>query len=254
LQNCKKNVIFVRVNQTKYNIFMKAIFINGSPRKNKNTAQMLESAMRGAEQAGAETETEAETELIHLYDIQFQGCKSCFACKLKNSKCNGICAIKDDLRPVLERCYEADVVVLGSPIYYSYPTGILRSFMERALFPMGTYKYENLPDGTRRHIIQRRKVMPSAIIYTMNCPEDYMKEIGYPAILEENTKILADIYGYAETLYACNTYQFNDYSRYDFNLFSEQDKHRYRDEHWQTDLQNAFNLGKRLVELAMKNL
>ena len=42
---------------------MRAIFINGSPRKNKNTAQMLESAMKGAQEAGA------ETELIHLYDI-----------------------------------------------------------------------------------------------------------------------------------------------------------------------------------------
>ena len=31
----------------------------------------------------------AETELVHLYDIDFKGCKSCFACKLKNSKCNG---------------------------------------------------------------------------------------------------------------------------------------------------------------------
>lgn len=89
---------------------LKAIFVNGSPRKNKNTALMLESAMRGAEAAGA------QTELIHLYDIDFRGCKSCFACKLKNSKCNGVCALKDDLRPVLQRCREADVIVLGSPI------------------------------------------------------------------------------------------------------------------------------------------
>ena len=36
-------------------------------------------------------------------DIDFKGCKSCFACKIKNSKTNGVCALKDDLRPVLER-------------------------------------------------------------------------------------------------------------------------------------------------------
>ena len=77
-----------------------------------------------------------------------------------------------------------------------------------------------------------------------------MKVISYPAILEENTKCMEDIYGYAETLYACNTYQFNDYSRYDFNLFSEEDKRRYRDEHFHIDLQNAYDLGKRLVEKA----
>jgi hypothetical protein len=58
---------------------------------------------------------------------------------------------------------------------------------------------------------------------------------------------MADIFGYSETLYACNTYQFNDYSRYDFNLFSEEEKRKYRDEHFATDLQNAYELGKRLV-------
>lgn len=220
--------------------FMKAIFVNGSPRKNKNTALMLESALRGAQEAGA------ETELAHLYDIQFQGCKSCFACKLKDSKTNGICAIKDDLRPVLERCRKADVLVFGSPIYYSYPTGMMRSFMERAMFPIGTYHYEN---GVQK--VLRDKVIPTGMIFTMNCPEDYAAVIHYPFLLETaNSKIMEAIYGHCETLYAYNTYQFNDYSRYDFTLFSEKEKRLYRDTHWQTDLQNAYQLGKRLVELS----
>ena len=42
----------------------------------------------------------------------------------------------------------------------------------------------------------------------------------------------------------------NDYSRYDFNLFSEEDKRKYRDEHFETDLKNAYELGKRLVKKA----
>ena len=103
-----------------------------------------------------------------------------------------------------------------------------------------------------KHITLRDKVIPTAMIFTMNCPENYMKQIGYPTLLEENTKVMADIFGYRETLYACNTYQFNDYSRYDFNLFSEEDKRRYRDEHFATDLQNARDLGRRLVEMANK--
>ena len=220
---------------------MKAIFFNCSPRKNKNTALMLRKAMEGAAAVGA------ETELVHIYDMQFQGCKSCFACKLKNSKTDGICAIKDDLRPVLERARQADVVVIGSPVYYSYPTGMMRSLFERLLFPIGTYHYEN---GVQK--VLRTKVIPSAIIFTMNCPEDYMAQIGYPPILEENTKILQAIYGYAETLYACNTYQFNDYSRYDFTLFSEEEKRKYRDEHFHIDLQNAYELGKRLALRALE--
>ena len=42
---------------------MKALFVNGSPRKNWNTHKMLESAMKGVADSGA------ETELIHLYDF-----------------------------------------------------------------------------------------------------------------------------------------------------------------------------------------
>ena len=44
---------------------MKAIFVNGSPRKNKNTADMRQSAMRGAQEMGA------ECELVNLYDLDF---------------------------------------------------------------------------------------------------------------------------------------------------------------------------------------
>ena len=50
-----------------------------------------------------------------------------------------MCAIRDELRPVLERAREADVLILGTPVYYSYPTGVMRSFMERLMFPVGTY-------------------------------------------------------------------------------------------------------------------
>lgn len=59
---------------------MKIIAINGSPRKNRNTATLLNKALEGAASQGA------ETELIHLYDLNYKGCVSCFACKIKNGK------------------------------------------------------------------------------------------------------------------------------------------------------------------------
>ena len=62
------------------NIIMKAMFFNGSPRKNWNTFKMLESAMKGASDSGA------ECELVHLYDYSFKGCMSCFACKLRTQR------------------------------------------------------------------------------------------------------------------------------------------------------------------------
>ena len=218
----------------------KALFINGGPRKNKNTVQVMEKAMEGARDAGA------EVEIVHLYDLNFKGCKSCFACKLKNAKTDGVCAIKDDLRPVLEKAHEADVIVLGSPVYYSYPTGEIRSFMERLMFPVDTYVLDE--NGVRQRYWQ--KTIPTAMILTMNVPEQALEQWNYPTLLGINSQLLGELFGYSETLMVCNTYQFNDYSKYAINLFKEEDKARQRKEHFPIDLQNAYELGKRLVEKA----
>ena len=218
-----------------------AMFFNASPRKGWNTHKMLEAAKAGAEEAGA------VTELVNLYDIKFPGCKSCFACKLKNAKTNGVCAIRDDLRPILERARKADVLVLGSPIYFSYPTGVYRAFFERLAFPVYSYHYE---DG--KPLVCRDKVIETANIFTMNCPKEMMEMVGYPPILEENTNVLKSVFGASETLYAFNTYQFTDYSRYDMTLFTEEEKRTYRDAHFAVDLASARALGKRLVEKTSK--
>ena len=92
----------------------KALFINGSPRKNGNTAQLLKRAMDGAREAGA------EVELVNLYDrnLNYKGCMSCFACHLKKNSENPLCFWKDDLKEVLQLCLESDAIVIGTPIYY----------------------------------------------------------------------------------------------------------------------------------------
>ncbi|MBQ8036067.1 MAG: flavodoxin family protein [Proteobacteria bacterium] len=217
---------------------MKALFINGSPRKNFNTVEALESAMKGAQAAGDETER------INLYDLQYKGCMSCFACKLKNSKTEGVCAIKDALRPVLEKCKEADILVLGSPIYYSSVTGMMRSFMERLMFPAGSYVLDE--NGKPNNYFKNGK--KTAMIYTMNVPEEALDAYNYPQILKANADCMKMVFGHCEELYICNTYQFKDYSKYDINMFKEDDKARHRKDHFPIDLQNAFDLGKRLAE------
>ena len=219
---------------------MKALFINASPRKNWNTHKLLASAMNGARDAGA------EAELIHLYDYSFKGCVSCFACKLKGNKTNGLCAYHDDLKPVLEKALESDVLIMGSPIYYSYPTGMLRSFVERLLFPIMTYSRDENGEIKRN----TSKKIYSASIFTMNAPQDMAAKFNYPAIIEAHTFPFELVLGYSETLCVYNTYQFKDYSRYEANLFSEPEKAKYRDEHFAEDLQKAYDLGKRLVDKA----
>ena len=62
---------------------MKTIILNGSPRKNQNTASLLKVAQKGAESVGA------ETEYTDLYDLSYTGYRSCMAfmhiiCKVCN--------------------------------------------------------------------------------------------------------------------------------------------------------------------------
>ena len=218
----------------------KVIVLNGSPRKNFNTAKLLKEAQKGAESVGA------EVEYFNLYDINFKGCLSCFACKRKGNTTNCVCAVKDDLRPVLEKCIQADAIIIGSPVYFSYPTGEFRSFLERLLFPVHTYLVDKETGGLKS---LRPKTIPVGVIFTMNCPREWMEKYNYPTILEDNVRSLNHVFGYSEVLYSCDTYQFFDYSKYDIDLFDEKHKAEVRDKQFPKDLENAFNLGKKLVEM-----
>ena len=215
------------------------VILNGSPRKSFNTAQLLKEAQRGAESSGA------EVEYINLVDLNFKGCMSCFACKRKGIDLGGLCAYKDDLRPVLEKIVSADAVIIGSPIYYSYPTGMFRNLVERMLFAGGTY----MIDEKGNHLRNLKRNIPVGIIFTMNVPKNHMSQYNYPTILGVNELYLNMIYGYCETLNSCDTYQFKDYSKYDCNMFNEKHKRQMKETQFPKDLEKAFDLGKRLTEM-----
>jgi multimeric flavodoxin WrbA len=213
---------------------MKIIAINGSPRKKWNTATLLEKALEGAASEGA------ETELIHLYDLNFKGCISCFACKLKDGKSYGKCAVKDELTPVLERLEDADAVILGSPIYLGNSTGEMRSFMERYIFPYITYSIDIQTFYPRN--------IPVGFIYTMNITEDLFEMVGINKLIELNEWAATRIFGYSESLCSTDTYQFDDYSKYVSSIFNPQEKAKRREEVFPQDCKKAFEMGKRFVQ------
>ena len=92
---------------------MKIYAVNGGPRKKHNTAKLLQAALSGA--AAAPCAEAVETEMIHLYDLDFQGCMSCFACKRLGAKSYGRCGFKDALSPVLEKLSQADGIISTRP-------------------------------------------------------------------------------------------------------------------------------------------
>ena len=124
----------------------KIVIIDGGPRKNMNTAAMI-----GAFSDGAMSVGEAiEVKRIRLYDLDYKGCYSCLACKLKNSKFRDVCAYKDGLTETLRETAYADGVVFASPIYYSRVTGQMESFIERLTFPWLSYNDYRLTPPKRR--------------------------------------------------------------------------------------------------------
>jgi len=176
------------------------IAINGSPRKSWNTATLLEHALKGAESAGA------KTGLVHLYDLDYKGCTSCFSCKLKDGKSYGKCAMKDDLTPILERIARADAFILGSPVYIGTATGEMRSFLERLVFPYLVYDRE-------RPTLFPKKI-PTAFIHTMGADESSAKMMGFDVPIRLTELVLGRIFGSSETLVATDTLQFDDYAKY----------------------------------------
>ena len=209
------------------------IAINGSPRRNWNTAQLLEQAMKGAQDAGA------SAEMINLYALNFKGCTSCFACKLK-SRPHGSCAMKDDLSPVLEKVTNADAIVFGSPIYFMNLSAGMIAFFERLFFSNYIYSDE-IPT-----VFPKR--LPSAFIYTMNMTRDHfaffnMKErLGmYEGTAHRILRVAPKV------LCAYDTVQFKDYSRYESSIFNAEEKFAYREKHFPEDCAAAYDIGRELV-------
>ncbi len=208
---------------------MKVIAINGSPRKKWNTATLLNKALEGAASNGA------ETEFIHLYDLNYKGCISCFSCKTRGGKSYGKCAVKDDLTKILEKIRSIDAIILGSPIYFGTITGQMKSFIERFLFPYTPY--------TRTKLTLFPKKINSGLIYTMNVTERQMKQMRYDKHLATYEIILKMILGTSESLFSNDTYQFDDYSKVVADRFNAEKKAKNRQEMFPKDCEKAFQMG-----------
>ncbi|EHJ02255.1 NADPH-dependent FMN reductase [Clostridium sp. DL-VIII] len=103
---------------------MKVVAINGSARKNGNTAIAIKRVFSVLEKHGI------ETELIQLSGKSISGCSSCLACyKSKNKKCVNN---KDIVNECIEKMSSADGIILGSPVYFTDVSASMKAFIERS--------------------------------------------------------------------------------------------------------------------------
>ena len=208
----------------------KIIIIDGGPRKNFNTASMLQKFAEGA----TSVSDKIEVKTVRLYGLDYKGCMSCMACKIKG-KASNVCKFKDALTPVLEEIAEADGLVLGSPIYFGDVTGQMRTFLERLAFPWLSYNDYSMTAPKR---------MPVVLMETMNGLPDRNNSQGYGSM----EFCIQTALGEPEHLVAYNTYQVKNYERFELASFSEEAKRQWRDEHWEQDLQKAFDAGKQMAK------
>ncbi|MBR3454626.1 MAG: flavodoxin family protein [Bacteroidaceae bacterium] len=208
----------------------KIMIIDGGPRKNFNTASMLQKFADGA----SSVSSQIEVKTVRLYGLDYKGCMSCMACKIKG-KASNVCKFKDMLTPVLEEIAQSDGLVLGSPIYFGDVTGQMRTFLERLAFPWLSYNDYSMTAPKR---------MPVVLVETMNGLPERNNSQGYGSMEYCIKAALGD----PEHLIAYNTYQVKNYNNFELAGFSEEDKRKYRDEHWEQDLQQAYDAGKRMAE------
>lgn len=109
----------------------KILVISSSPRKGGNSSYLCERFAEGARQSGH------EVELISLVGKKIGYCAGCYGCQTL-----GACVQKDDAKEILDKMLAADVLVLGTPVYFYTMSAQLKALIDRtvAIYPNLTNK------------------------------------------------------------------------------------------------------------------
>ncbi|KIX15311.1 flavodoxin family protein [Dethiosulfatarculus sandiegensis] len=103
---------------------MRALAINGSPRKGGNTQILLEKALEPLNRAGW------ETELVQIGGKKIQGCLACRKCA---ENLDQKCAVKKDIfNEIMGKMISADALILGSPTYFTDVSAEMKALLDRS--------------------------------------------------------------------------------------------------------------------------
>lgn len=101
---------------------MKVIGINGSARRDGNTALIMNMVFDELHKCGI------ETELVQLAGNVIQPCRGCFACRGK-----GNCVFTSDpFAKIFEKVLQSNGILLGSPVYSADVSANMKALLERA--------------------------------------------------------------------------------------------------------------------------
>lgn len=156
------------------------VAVKSSGRPDSNSSILLDTALDAAAEAAPDAAGDSLLRVHDLAKLSFRGCIGCGACR----KDAPGCVLDDDLTPVLADVAHARAVLLASPNYYGYVSGIFKSFLDR---------WYSFRDGKRRlRMAPERKLL---FIITQGHPDPQ----AYAATLEQLDKIFRG-YGFAPSL------------------------------------------------------
>lgn len=115
---------------------MKITAFLGSPRAGGNTDLLAEQVLRGASDAGFETET------VALRKLRVRPCTGCDKCWQSARPC----IFNDDMSVLYETIGESDILLFATPVYWYAPTAIFKAFIDRLIplnRPQGWHLIEN---------------------------------------------------------------------------------------------------------------
>lgn len=102
---------------------MNVIAVNGSARRQGNTARLIEGVLEPLRAAGHACEH------VELAGLDVRGCTACGACRTRaDGRCHGR---DDDANAIIERILAADAVILGSPTYFADVTAEMKALIDR---------------------------------------------------------------------------------------------------------------------------
>jgi len=99
---------------------MRVLGIMGSPRRQSNTEILLDKALEGAREAGAEVEK------VLVSKLKISPCLEIYACRK-----DGNCAIKDDMQSLYKKLLEADHIIFASPMFFYGVTSQAKAVIDR---------------------------------------------------------------------------------------------------------------------------
>lgn len=208
----------------------KIVAVNCGPRIGFNTDTILNHAIKGAQDSGAEVKR------FDLYRLEwFTGCISCFGCKKEAFK--GHCICKDGLSEVLDAIREADGVIIASPNYLSDLTAQFRALYERLVFQNLTYNRET--PCCNEHLI------PVLLMMTSNAQEGM-----YQKLLENYKGTLSRFVGPTEVFVSGDTLQLKDYSTTDWkwSMFDPEAKKLRHETIFPQECEKAYEAGVSLLQ------